>query len=127
MTKPLEDSELRWIGVDFDKTLAHSSGFPDFEIKEPLEGAIEAMEELHRRGWKITIFTARPWSDYQKVEDWCIEHKLPTRRIICGKPLFKYLIDDRNIEFNGDWTSVLNKVGYRGGVDNSLADDSKVV
>ena len=118
MTKPLNNDELRWIGVDFDQTLAHSSGFPDFDIQEPLEGALEAMEELNKRGWKVTIFTARPWSDYQKVEDWCIAHNLFTRRIICGKPLFKYLIDDRNIEFNGDWTSVLKKVGYRDGVDN---------
>lgn len=105
----LPDNQLKWIGVDFDKTLAHSS-YPDFEIGDPLDGAVEAMHELHNRGFKITVFTARAWVDYQKIEDWCTLHGLPVRRIICGKPLFKYLIDDRNIEFAGDWNAVLKKV-----------------
>lgn len=105
----LPDRELKWIGVDFDNTLAYSS-FPDFTIRGPLPGAVEAMQELNKRGWKVVIFTARAWVDYKKIEDWCIEHGIPQREIICGKPLFRYLIDDRNIEFSGDWASVLEKV-----------------
>lgn len=105
----LPDNELKWLGIDFDKTIAYSS-YPTFEIGDPLPGALEALQELHKRGWKLTIYTARAWVDYQKIEDWCDKHNLPIRRIICGKPLFRYMIDDRNIEFHGDWQSVLDKV-----------------
>lgn len=97
------------LGLDFDNTIARSS-FPDFEIREPLPGTIEALQKLHEQGWKLTIYTARPWVDYQKIEDWCEKHGLPIRRIICGKPLFKYMIDDRNIEFSGNWDEVLKKI-----------------
>lgn len=105
----LPDSDLKWLGIDFDKTIAHSS-FPDFEIGEPLPGAIEALKALHEQGWKLTIYTARAWVDYQKIEDWCTQYEVPIRRIICGKPLFKYMIDDRNIEFSGDWKAVIDKI-----------------
>lgn len=107
--EPLKNNDLKWLGIDFDGTIAYSE-YPTFEIKDPLPGTIEALHKLHADGWKLTIYTARPWVDYQKIEDWCNQHNLPIRRIICGKPLFKYMIDDRNIEFRGDWNEVLEKI-----------------
>lgn len=105
----MTNDDLKWIGVDLDGTLAQTE-YPDFKLEYPIGGAVDAVRKLHDEGWKITIFTARPWSDYQKIEEWLDSWAIPHRRIICGKPLFKYLIDDRNIEFNGNWTEVLEKV-----------------
>jgi len=105
----IKDKELKWLGIDFDNTLAHNTGYPTFEPTVPLDGAIEAMNELAKK-WKITIYTSRHWADYQIIEDWLIRHNIPFRRIICGKPLFKYMIDDRNIEFKGKWKKTLKKV-----------------
>lgn len=110
MIKTLDNHELVWAGIDFDGVLADNSGWPDFEILEPLDGAKEAMEKMEADGWKLTIYTARPWADYQKIEDWLIKHGIPFRRIICGKPLFRFMIDDRNIEFNGKWQDALKKI-----------------
>lgn len=107
--EPLEAT--KWIGVDFDGTLATNSGFPDYVPSVPLAGAVEAMTRIEQQGFKIIIFTARAWADYHNIEAWCKKYGIPVRRIICGKPLFLHMIDDRNIEFSGDWKSVLAKLG----------------
>lgn len=110
MSKKLTNNDLIWIGVDFDKTLADNSGYPDYKIKKPMPGAVEAMKKLNKLGWKIIINTARGYENYEMIESWCLKYKIPFRRIICGKPLVRWMIDDRNIEFNGDWDAVLDKI-----------------
>lgn len=107
---PLTNEEIKWIGVDWDDTIATNSGFPTFIPGEPLVGAVESLQKLNDEGYKITIFTARPWADYANLEKYCEHYNIPARRIICGKPLFKCIIDDKNLEFNGDWKKVLEKV-----------------
>lgn len=97
------------LGIDFDGTIAHSS-YPDFEIGEPLEGAVEALQKLHADGWKIWIHTARPSVDYIKIEEWCERHGIKIKGIVTGKPLFKYYIDDRALAFKGDWKEILDQV-----------------
>jgi hypothetical protein len=104
----IPSDKLSWLGIDFDGVLCHSEP-PDYEPEYPLKGAVDGMRRLHDLGWKLHIFTARPWFDYQKVEDWLNLHDVPFRRIICGKPLFFRLIDDRNIEFT-NWEEAVEKV-----------------
>lgn len=104
---PIQNGELKWVGVDFDGTIVKTSP-PDYKLGEPINGAREALTQMANDGWKIVIFTARPWADYTLIEDWLKEYLIPFRRIICGKPLMRFYIDDRNIEFNGhNWGSVL--------------------
>jgi len=104
------ERELRWVGVDLDKTLANNTAHPDYELLEPIDGAVESMKKLHKDGWKLIIYTARPWHDYEKIENWLLKYNIPHRRIVCGKLFVRYMIDDRNIEFRGDWEEVLNKI-----------------
>ena len=105
----ISEPELQWIGVDLDNTLAHNTGYPEFKLTTPLDGALPAMKEMNKK-WKITIYTARHWGDYKDIEDWLNLHGIPFRRIICGKPLFKFIIDDKNIEFDGSWTKTMKKI-----------------
>jgi hypothetical protein len=97
--QPLASDGLRWLLVDFDLTIAGNSGHPDYLPSEPLEGAVESLKKLDKEGYKITIFTARAWSDYHNIENYCKHYGIPTRRIICGKPLAVCLIDDKAIGF----------------------------
>lgn len=108
--KPLTADELRWYGIDFDDTVASNSGLPDFVLGEPMAGAKDALEEIKRRGFKVIIYTARPWSQYIVIEDWLNTHQIPFKMIVCGKMLLRGFIDDRNIEFKGDWNAVLDKI-----------------
>lgn len=110
MSKALKNDKLIWLGVDLDKTVADNTGYPNFKLTKPMKGAVEALRKLKRDGWKITIFTARGYGDHQLIEDWLNKYKVPFRRIICGKPLVHWMVDDRNIEFNGDWEEVIKKI-----------------
>ena len=105
----LTDAEITEIGVDFDMTIARSS-FPDFIPQEPLEGAIEALQKLDRMGYEIHIYTARHWSDVRNIQKYCDYYKIPVKKIICGKPLFRCMIDDKNIAFRGDWSTMVDEV-----------------
>ena len=108
--KPMTDAEMKWLGIDLDKTIANGTGYPDFELTTPLKGAKEALKSLEKDGWKIIIYTARPWADYPKIEHWLDQNKIPHRRIVCGKILVKWMIDDRNLAFSGDWTEILDRL-----------------
>ena len=107
---PIENNELKWIGLDLDETLAHNTGMPDFNLQEPTEGAKEFVDQIVEDGYKPIIFTARGWTQYNIIEEWLDKHEIQHRRIICGKPLLKYMIDDKNIEFKGDWKEVYKKI-----------------
>lgn len=106
---PIENKEIKWLLVDFDETIANNDGFPNYTPLEPIEGAVESLQELDKAGYKITVFTARAWVDYANIEKYCKHYKIPVRRIICGKPLGKCLIDDRAIGFRGDWKKTLQE------------------
>ena len=108
--------KLKWIGVDLDGTLAEFI-WPDPGIGPIKLGAKEAMQKLIDNGFKVIVYTARPWSHYEAIEKWCIDNGLVVRRILCGKPLFRWMIDDKNCEFKGDWAQTIN---------NILADDKKL-
>jgi len=104
------------VAIDFDNTICHNSGLPDFLPTESMEGAIEAIKYLVNKGLKIIIHTARPWSDYELVENFLNKHEIPFRRIVCGKLLARFYIDDRGVEYNGDWLEVLEKLDKKIGV-----------
>jgi len=110
MTDRLQSNELKWVGIDFDDTICRNSGFPDFIPTELLPFAREAIHGIIANGFKPVIFTARTWAEYNIVEDFVKKQRLPIAKIICGKPLFRIMIDDRNIEFHGDWIDTLAKV-----------------
>ena len=106
MKEKRKDEELKWIGVDFDDTIAKNTGYPDFEPLELLPGAREGIFKLVDAGYKIIIYTARSWNDHELVEDFLAENHIPFSRIICGKPLCYRIIDDRN----GNWELAVNKI-----------------
>ena len=107
---PIKNEELKWIAVDFDETIASSSGFPDFIPGDPLHGAVDSLRELNRLGYKIMVYTARHWSDYKNIEEYCTFYGIPIKSIICGKPLLKCFVDDKNIAFSGDWEQALKDI-----------------
>ncbi len=103
------NDDLKWILCDLDCVLAKGI-WPEEGIGDPIEGAVPAVNLLTSKGYKIIIHTARPWSDYENIENWLNDNGIIFSRIICGKPLVKFSIDDRNLEFHGDWNEVLKKI-----------------
>ena len=110
MTEPIQERQLKWLAIDLDRTIAENSPYPEYNLLKPIKEAALFLQQLTLDGWKIIIYTSRPWSDYDKVEKWLNKYKIPFRRIVCGKLLAKYFIDDRAIEFKGDWSEVYRKI-----------------
>jgi hypothetical protein len=106
---PPKPDKLSHVGVDFDGTIFNTSGYPDYAPTTIIEGAKEGLEKIVAMGYKVVIFTARPWSDLYLIKYLVKEYNLPVDQIICGKPLFLTLIDDRNTEFH-NWNEVIDKV-----------------
>lgn len=106
----ITSEELNWVGIDFDNTICNNSGFPDFFPTTLIPGAKEGIEKIASQGYKPIIFTARPWSEFHIVKQFIETHSLPIKTIICGKPLMRCLIDDRNIAFDGSWEGIVDKI-----------------
>ena len=137
--EPIKNDELIRMGLDFDGVLAQLSKPPKYEMGEINEGTEWALNEMVKLGFKPHIFTARPDPEYSHLEQWAEHYNLPIRGIRTGKPLFKWMPDDRAIEFDPtrpllswvraiyimktgklpwfvDLTEILRVVGYPGDV-----------
>ena len=111
MTQPLANSELKWLLVDLDLTVAQNTGYPHYLLTQPVIGAKEALKTLKKKGWKVWIYTARPSGDYKLIEDWMKKFKIPFKGIINGKVLARWIIDDRAIQFKNNWDSIVEQIG----------------
>lgn len=98
--EPIKNEELIRIGHDFDGVLAKLSGPPDYKMGEINESAKWFLEEVEKLGYKNHIYTARPDPEYSHLEQWAKHYNLPIRGIRTGKPLFKWMPDDRAIEID---------------------------
>ena len=108
--RPLK--KLKWVAIDFDGVIANNSGHPNYVATTPIDGAKEALTELQRRGWKVVIYTARPYSDYENIERFLNDHEIPFKHIVCGKLLAERYYDDRNIGFKQTgWQTLLDECG----------------
>lgn len=103
-------SDLKWLGVDLDGTLAApiwTADNPTSDIGDPLRNNVARLRRAVDKGYKIIIHTSRPWTDYENIEGWLNYHAIPFKEIQCGKPLYYRYIDDRAItaieEADGDW------------------------
>lgn len=125
VNKPLtihesDDEMIHRVMVDFDGTIhKYSKGWFDGTIYDiPTEGAEEFMIELKEHNYEIMIFTTRIETDdeYKKeeqtknIEEWMNKYNIPFDGITSKKlPAIAY-VDDRGINFNGDWDSCLEKI-----------------
>src|SRR6266496_1086543 len=100
-----ELSELKWALLDVDGTLAEPLWTPDNPTKDigpPIPKNIAKALKLYYAGYKLTVWSSRPWSDYLRVERWCERNKLPVRRILLGKPLGGVYCDDRAVNADAE-------------------------
>jgi hypothetical protein len=110
-----------WVCVDFDGTL-YPFGYL-LDGPEPLQGAVAAMMALRNEGFKIAIYTSRLSPSWYRSEGWdrneaemeqfayisqiLTRDGIPFDKITCEKiPAIAY-IDDKAVEFKGDWGQTL--------------------
>ena len=101
--------------VDFDGTLCKFA-FPD--VGEYQHGAREALQTLQDKGYRIVIHSVRTatyWGTepqaghIEAITNFLEENKIPYDEILlsCDKPIAVAYIDDRGINYGGDWEKTL--------------------
>ncbi len=105
---PPPRSDLRWLGIDLDGTLAEPLWTPEnptTDIGEPIWENVEKARHAVDQGFKLFIHTSRPWTDYETIKNWLEHYKIEFKEIQCGKPLFRTYVDDRAVNADDmDWT-----------------------
>ena len=95
------------IAFDFDGVIASYDGWKGFDVfGEPKYGVIQIMEKLKDEGYKIIIWTTRPFTE--AMREWLRINKVPYDSVnrtdhnppmTSTKPIFHAFIDDRGIGF----------------------------
>jgi hypothetical protein len=104
--------------VDFDSTLREWGDL--FEFKPPFPGASEFLHELVDAGYRTVLFTSRLSSVWHASEgrdpargileqveflrEYCEKFDLPFDFVTAEKIPSVAIIDDKAVEFRGDWT-----------------------
>lgn len=97
--------KLNYAGIDLDGTLAEEVWETSTGIGKPIQKNINKLRPLIEAGYKIVIYTARPWSEVENIKRWCRTHGVPAHQIICGKPLFAFVVDDKSVNSRDrNWT-----------------------
>lgn len=103
--------------MDFDNTIANHDGpFRSGYFGELIPGAVDALTNLKRMGYKIIIWTVR--DDSVELREFLDSNNIPYDRV--NTPYHRFTqspkvyadlyIDDRSLHFDGDWEKVVAKV-----------------
>lgn len=87
------------IAIDFDGTLVQGD--------KALPGARDAVNQLREAGHKVMIFSCNRTAWIKRVLE---QNEIVVDYIWEGdKPVYDLLIDDRNVEFRGNWDETLKQ------------------
>lgn len=94
------------ICVDFDGVLNEYDGYEEGDLGEPLTGSKEFIKEL-RKKYKVVILTSR---QKEQVIDWLNNNGFPSMKVTNRKVPAVAYIDDRAIQFNGNYEKVISQL-----------------
>lgn len=100
------------IAIDWDGTIVDNMNHQMGERFPPLfPQAKEAIRGFRAEGHKVMIFSC---NNPKWIKECLEEYEIIVDYIWEGaKPVYDLLIDDRNVEFSGDWHEAYTKVGER--------------
>lgn len=112
-------SKQKYVCIDLDGTIVHYKEWEGETIfGDPVEGVQNALGELKSEGWSIIIYTTR--GNKELIADYLRKNSIPfdyinenpdqPKNAFSGKPYAEAYIDDRGIQFNGNWKATINDV-----------------
>ena len=98
-------ADKRTIALDFDAVLHSYEGkYSSGKLNGPIKGAKSAVDALLDAGFEVIILSAR---DSMEIKKWLKEHDFPSLKVTNEKVPFQVMLDDRAVQFNGNWTPAL--------------------
>ena len=96
------------IAIDFDGVLNEYTGYDEKDLQNPKRGVKEFLEKLNKK-YTVIIFTSRNKSD---VEHWIKRYHFEKyiKKVTNTKPPAVAYIDDRAIQFKGDYNTILDEL-----------------
>jgi hypothetical protein len=112
-------SGQKCVCIDLDGTIAYYDDWKgERRFGDPVPGVQAALWQFRSAGWKIIIYTTR--GNRKLVANYLNRHSIPFDHInhnpdqpkdtFTGKPYAEAYIDDRGIQFNGNWQSTANEL-----------------
>lgn len=114
-TSSSSDERAPILAVDLDETIIQS------DTEELIPGARDALLALQKLGWKIIIWTCRGDID-GRVPEILARHGIPYDAINENLPgvkdksrkiLFDAIVDNKNVDLNDGWESVVGELEHR--------------
>lgn len=110
---------MRTVCIDIDGTISRYIEWVDAKtFGEVLPHCAETIHHLKADGWYIIIYTTR--ADKDEIKKFLDENNVPFDAInenplqpnnaIGGKPMADVYVDDRAIQFDGDWVGAYEKI-----------------
>jgi capsule biosynthesis phosphatase len=113
------------IVLDLDGVICKFKEDPsdDYYQLEPFPEAVETLQKLNSEGHYIIIHTARGMTTengnidaiykrhYTSIYNWLTKWNIPFDKLILGKPLADFYVDDRAI-FHKDWRNTNTIINY---------------
>ena len=110
---------MRTVCIDIDGTISHYIEWVDSKtFGEVLPHCAETIHHLKADGWYIIIYTTR--ADIAEISKFLEDHNIPFDAINenpnqpanarGGKPIADVYVDDRAIQFDGDWLGAYEKI-----------------
>jgi uncharacterized HAD superfamily protein len=82
------------IGIDIDGVLTNETKGFDYENRTPSRKMIAKVNQWHREGHVIVLFTSRWEADRSVTRKWLRDNGVKYHTLILGKPVFDLYIDD---------------------------------
>lgn len=105
-----KEEKVPTIALDFDGVIhGYSEGWKDGSIYDkPVEGVKDAIKELLEDGWKLVVYTTR--ENLDEAEKYIKDNFGEDIECVNNKPLADIYVDDRAINFSGDWKKTLKDI-----------------
>jgi hypothetical protein len=104
------ENDKKVICFDFDGVIhRYSNGWQNGKVYDPpMEGAINGIKDLQKKGYKIVICTCRDGDFLENAKLWLSENEIKDVELTNIKPKAIAYIDDKGIRFT-DWKDILNR------------------
>ena len=93
------------IAIDLDGTICEERQTFEKFLANPIKDSVETINKLHEENF-IIIFTARGWQEYNITKAWLEKYNVKYDLLICGKPIYDIIIDDRAIAAKNNWKDI---------------------